>query len=156
MGGFTARPVTFARVGGQPNRTVYDQKHSTDQVPGTAVRAEGQAAVSDDAVNQAYDGLGATYDYYWSVFERDSIDGQGLAVFGCVLYGTNFDNAFYDNAGHMWFGDGDGRVLKQLTAGIDVIGHELTHRVTQHEANLTTPDSQERSMNPCQMCSGAR
>jgi Zn-dependent metalloprotease len=36
----------------------------------------------------------------------------------------------------MFFGDGDGRLLKQTTAGIDVIGHELTHGVTQNEANL--------------------
>ena len=37
----------------------------------------------------------------------------------------------------MFFGDGDGQMLTQTTAGIDVIGHELTHGVTQHEANLT-------------------
>jgi Zn-dependent metalloprotease len=36
----------------------------------------------------------------------------------------------------MFFGDGDGRILTETTAGIDVIGHELTHGVTQHEANL--------------------
>src|SRR5436305_11306478 len=36
----------------------------------------------------------------------------------------------------MFFGDGDGQALTQTTAGIDVIGHELTHGVTQHEANL--------------------
>ena len=36
----------------------------------------------------------------------------------------------------MFFGDGDGQMLTQTTAGIDVIGHELTHGVTQHEANL--------------------
>ena len=36
----------------------------------------------------------------------------------------------------MFFGDGDGSVLTQTTAGIDVIGHELTHGVTQYEANL--------------------
>jgi Zn-dependent metalloprotease len=36
----------------------------------------------------------------------------------------------------MFFGDGDGKLLTQTTAGIDVIGHELTHGVTQHEANL--------------------
>src|SRR5919198_2763674 len=36
----------------------------------------------------------------------------------------------------MFFGDGDGVLLTDTTAGIDVIGHELTHGVTQHEANL--------------------
>src|SRR3954452_10551103 len=59
-----------------------------------------------------------------------------MPLMGLVHYGTNYDNAFWDNAGHMFFGDGDGQLLTQTTAGIDVIGHELTHGVTQHEANL--------------------
>jgi Zn-dependent metalloprotease len=136
-GGFLARPVTFARVGGHPNRTIFDQQHGESQTPGSVVRSEGQADGADRAVNQAYKGLGDTYDYYWSVFQRDSIDGQGLPLQGCVHYGDKYDNAFYDGAGHMFFGDGDGRLLVETTAGIDVIGHELTHGVTQHEANLT-------------------
>ena len=136
VGGFERRPITFARIGGRANRTIYDQQHSEDQTPGRVARAEGQRASDDEAVNQAYEGLGATYDYYWSIFERDSIDGQGLPLLGMVHYGTNYDNAFWDNAGHMFFGDGDGQILTQTTAGLDVIGHELTHGVTQHEANL--------------------
>jgi Zn-dependent metalloprotease len=135
-GGRTTQVVTFARIGGQAQRTIYDQRHQMSQNPGQVARAEGQDAVSDDAVNQAYDGLGATYEYYWSNFKRDSIDGQGLPLLGLVHYSKNYDNAFWDNAGHMFFGDGDGQALTQTTAGIDVIGHELTHGVTQHEANL--------------------
>jgi Zn-dependent metalloprotease len=135
-GGRAVRPVTFARIGGQPNRTIYDQRHSEAQTPGSAVRTEGQPATDDAAVNQAYDGLGATYVYYWNTFQRDSIDGQGLPLLGLVHYGRDYDNAFWDNAGHMFFGDGDNRLLKQTTAGIDVIGHELTHGVTENEANL--------------------
>src|SRR4051794_14862299 len=134
--GRSAKPVTFARIGGRPNRTIYDQQHTEAQTPGKPARAEGQRASRDNAVNQAYDGLGATYTYYWSPFQRDSIDAQGLPLLGLVHYGENYDNAFWDGAGHMFFGDGDGRLLTQTTAGIDVIGHELTHGVTQHEANL--------------------
>jgi Zn-dependent metalloprotease len=136
MGGRSTRPVTFARIGGKPQRTIYDQDHEKAQVPGRVTRSEGQQPVGDEAINQAYDGLGATYDYYWSLFQRDSIDGQGLPLLGLVHYGREYDNAFWDNAGHMFFGDGDERLLRQTTAGIDVIGHELTHGVTQHEANL--------------------
>jgi Zn-dependent metalloprotease len=131
-----ARPVTFARIGGSPQRMIYDQDHGTSQTPGQMVRGEGQDATSDPSVNQAYDGLGATYQYYWTRYMRDSIDGQGMPLLGCVHFGSNYDNAFWDNAGHMFFGDGDGVLLTDTTAGIDVIGHELTHGVTQHEANL--------------------
>jgi Zn-dependent metalloprotease len=136
-GGFENRAVTFARIGGTAQRTIYDQKHSQTQTPGSVVRGEGQPAVADVSVNQAYDGLGDTYDFYWNVLDRDSIDGQGLPMLGLVHFGTKYDNAFWDNAGHMFFGDGDGQILLDTTAGIDVIGHELTHGVTQHEANLT-------------------
>lgn len=135
-GGRTAKPVTFARLGGKAQRTIYDQAHKEAQTPGTVARSEDQAPVADVAINEAYEGLGATYDYYWSTFKRDSIDGQGMPLLGLVHYGKNYDNAFWDNAGHMFFGDGDGKLLTQTTAGIDVIGHELTHGVTQHEANL--------------------
>jgi Zn-dependent metalloprotease len=134
-GGRSTAPVTFARIGGKPNRTIYDQDHGTSQTLGRVVRAEGQPATEDEAATQAYDGLGFTYDYYWSVFQRDSIDGQGQKLDGCVHFGDAYPNAFWD--GHaMFFGDGDGQVLTQTTAGIDVIGHELTHGVTQFEANL--------------------
>lgn len=131
------RPVTFARIGGQPQRTIYDQHDSESQTPGAVLRVEGQGPCGDQAGNQAYDGLGATYSFYWALFERDSIDGAGLPLLGLTHYGQRYDNAFWDGAGHMFFGDGDGRILTQTTAGIDVIGHELTHGVTQHEANLT-------------------
>src|SRR5438270_920698 len=93
-GAFTATAITFARVGGHVNRTIYDQHHLENQTPGTAVRAERQAPIADQAANQAYDGLGATYDYYWSVFSRDSIDGQGMPLMGCVHYGAKYNNAF--------------------------------------------------------------
>ena len=36
----------------------------------------------------------------------------------------------------MMYGDGDGKTFIPLSAGLDVIGHELTHAVTEHTANL--------------------
>ncbi len=110
-GGRNARPITFARIGGQLQRTIYDEQHSSQQTPRKVARSEGQAAVADSAINQAYDGLGATYTYYWTVFQRDSIDGQGLPLLGLVHFRHNYDNAFWDNAGHMFFGDGDGQLM---------------------------------------------
>ena len=134
-GGRTTAPVTFARIGGSPNRTIYDQDHRQNQTLGRVVRAEGQPATGDEAETEAYEGLGKTYDYFWSTFQRDSIDGQGRTLHGCVHFGTDYPNAFWD--GHaMFFGDGDGQMLTRTTAGVDVIGHELTHGVTQYEANL--------------------
>jgi Zn-dependent metalloprotease len=123
--------------GGQPRRQIFDQQHATAQAPGTLIRAEGQPPVEDDSINQAYDNFGYTYALYWDIFHRDSIDDQGMQIDGLVHFGNDYDNAFWDGAGHMFFGDGDGQYLTDTTKGIDVIGHELTHGVTQHEANLT-------------------
>ncbi|MEO8518858.1 MAG: M4 family metallopeptidase [Dermatophilaceae bacterium] len=122
--------------GGVPRRSIYDQGNSTAYEPGVLVRDEGDAAVADASVNQAYDGFGLTYRLFWDLFHRSSIDDQGMPIRGLVHYGDAYDNAFWDGAGHMFFGDGDGNLLTDTTKGVDVIGHELTHGVTQNEANL--------------------
>src|SRR5215210_1127856 len=54
IGGRLSLPITFGRIGGQPQRSIYDQEHSTRQVPGRLVRGEGQRRVADSAINQAY------------------------------------------------------------------------------------------------------
>jgi Zn-dependent metalloprotease len=116
-------------------RSIYTANHSED-LPGELLRAEGQAATKDVAVNEAYDGLGSTYDFYWDVFDRNSIDDEGLPLDATVHYGQDYDNAFW-NGERMVFGDGDGDLFNRFTISLDVIGHELTHGVTEDEAKLT-------------------
>lgn len=123
-------------MGGSPHRTIYDQKNSNAIALGTVARTEGGRAVKDPAVNEAYDGFGATYRFFWEVLGRNSIDNAGMPLLGLVHYSTDYANAFWDGQGHMFFGDGDGQLFTRLTASLDVIGHELTHGVTQFEANL--------------------
>src|SRR5947207_451002 len=123
-----------AATPGHEKRTIYDVK-GTETLPGEVVRAEGGPKGGDDAANEAYDGLGATYTFYWDVFRRDSLDDAGLPLDAVIHYGQKYDNAFRD--GHrMIFGDGDGVLFNRFTISVDVIGHELTHGVTQHESNL--------------------
>jgi Zn-dependent metalloprotease len=49
------------------------------------------------------------------------------------------DNAFWDGT-QMVYGDGDGEIFDRFTVSVDVIGHEMTHGVTQHTANLEYQD----------------
>ena len=119
---------------GQAQRTIYSAKHTTN-LPGTVVRTEGQGKTSDIEINEAYDYLGATYDLYWNAYHRNSIDDVGMPLVGIVHYGKKYDNAFWDGA-EMVFGDGDGKLFNRFTIASDVVGHELTHGVTEHEANL--------------------
>jgi Zn-dependent metalloprotease len=116
------------------DRTIYDA-HNSENLPGTLVRAEGAPAGSDVAVNQAFDGLGSTHALYAQAYGRASIDDANLPLRASVHYGTDYDNAFW-NGEQMVFGDGDGIVFGGFTASLSVIGHELTHGVTQYTANL--------------------
>jgi Zn-dependent metalloprotease len=129
-----------AAVSTNKTRTIYDAQNGSS-LPGTAVRREGDPAVTDVAVNEAYDGSGATYDLYLDIFGRNSIDGKGLKLDSTVHFQKNYDNAFWDG-NQMVYGDGDEdlppaqQLFNRFTIAIDVIGHELTHGVTQYEANL--------------------
>ena len=116
------------------HRTIYDAKH-LQLLPGTLVRAEGSPPSTDVAINEAYDGLGATFDFYLQNFHRNSIDDAGMPLIASVHYGSNYDNAFW-NSQQMVFGDGDVRLFNRFTISLDVIGHELTHGVTEHTAAL--------------------
>lgn len=118
----------------QEQRTIYDAQQ-TQILPGQLVRSEGQNPVADTAVNQAYDGLGDTFNFYFAAYQRNSIDNKGLPLKASVHFGKNYDNAFW-NGQQMVFGDGDGKIFTGFTACLEVIGHELTHGVTGSEANL--------------------
>jgi Zn-dependent metalloprotease len=119
---------------GEKRRTIYTANHS-QQLPGQRVRGEGEPPVTDVSVNEAYDGLGDTWDFFWSAYGRNSIDDEGLPLDATVHFGVGYNNAFW-NSQQMVFGDGDGRLFNRFTIALDVIGHELTHGVTEDEAQL--------------------
>ncbi|MFJ4921856.1 M4 family metallopeptidase [Streptomyces sp. NPDC088725] len=117
-----------------PERTIHDCGHRT-KLPGKKVRAEGEEPGSDATVNRAYNGLGATFELFLKAYGRHSLDGAGLPLVASVHYDEDYNNAFWDGK-QMVFGDGDGEVFLDFTLPVDVIGHELTHGITQYTANL--------------------
>jgi Zn-dependent metalloprotease len=128
--------ISARRPGGTPERTVYDAHRSHDDPPhGRRMRAEGWPATGDIAVDEAYEGLGATYDLFWEEYGRNSIDDAGVALHAYVHFGVQYGHAFWDGAG-MLFGDGDGTIIARTTKAVDVIGHELTHGVIARTAQL--------------------
>jgi Zn-dependent metalloprotease len=130
--------ATLATPAGTLRRTIYDAKGGAS-LPGDIVRSEEDPPSSDAAVNEAYDGLGATYKLYSDIYHRNSIDDRGLRLDASVHYDQDYDNAFWDGR-QMVFGDGDGVIFTGFTKAIDVIGHELTHGVTQFTCNLDYHD----------------
>jgi Zn-dependent metalloprotease len=132
--------ATFRVAVGGKDRVVYDAKNGSN-LPGTVVRKEGEGPTGDVAVNEAYDGSGVTYDLFNNEYQRNSIDGNGMRLDSTVHYRQGYDNAFWDGE-QMVYGDGDenlpaeDRLFNRFTIAIDIIGHELTHGVTQFEAKL--------------------
>ncbi|MGE6386391.1 M4 family metallopeptidase [Pseudomonas sp. NPDC078416] len=123
-----AAPLTGKR------RSIYTA-NGGETLPGTLVRGEGQPVSGDVAVDEAYDGLGATFDFFFDVFDRNSIDDAGMALDATVHFGQGYNNAFWNSA-QMVFGDGDQSLFNRFTIALDVIGHELAHGVTEDEAGL--------------------
>jgi Zn-dependent metalloprotease len=120
-------------------RDIYDCQRKSD-LPGVLIRKEGDPAIADQNGNEVYTYFGNTVDFYFQVFQRDSIDDQGMIVIGSIHYDdadhpAGFDNALWDGS-EMIFGDGDGVMFVSFTKSLDVIGHELTHGVTQYTAAL--------------------
>ena len=99
------------------------------------VRDEDDGPTGDPAVDEAFDGFGATWDFWQDVFSRDSIDDENMPLRGVVHFGEEYPNAFWDGR-RMAFGDGDGELFLRFTKSLDVIGHELGHGVIEDEAAL--------------------
>lgn len=119
---------------GQPRRSIHDAQQQM-QLPGVLARIEGQGPAADEAVDEAYEALGMTHQFFWQVFGRDSIDNHGFPLVGTVHYGVGYENAFW-NGVQMVFGDGDGELFNRFTRALDVVAHELAHGITESEAGL--------------------
>jgi len=115
-----------------PKITVYNCKH-TQTLPGASITSPG--ASKDTTVKRAFGETTLVAQFYKQVFKRNSIDNAGMTMMSSVHYGKNFNNAMW-NGSQMVYGDGDGKLFVDFTNGNDVIGHELTHGVTQHTLQL--------------------
>jgi thermolysin len=102
----------------------------TDNVWGTGTNSD-----EDSAGVDAHFGAAKTWDYYLAVHNRRGIDGNGYTMQNRVHYGNRYNNAFW-NGSLMTYGDGDGTTFTSLVS-IDVVGHEITHGLTERTANLT-------------------
>jgi thermolysin metallopeptidase-like protein/emfourin len=109
--------------------------HSSSALPGALVRSPGDDPTGDLAVDEAAEGVAASLALFSEVYGRDSYDDAGATVWATVHYQRNYDNAFW-NGQQLVFGDGDGRTFDRFTKPVDVLGHELTHAVTEHTAGL--------------------
>lgn len=117
-------------------------------LPGILYTSSQDPPYTQDAdVVACMEGLRTTYDFYKTVFKRNSIDDNGLQLEASIHYSIRYDNAVWESESRqMIFGDGDGNtrfghfkgIFKpgSMVNSLDVIAHELTHGVIQHTADL--------------------
>ncbi|MFT5823189.1 MAG: Zn-dependent metalloprotease/chitodextrinase [Crocinitomix sp.] len=87
----------------------------------------------DEVATDAHWGSEMTYDYYFDIHGRNSIDNAGFQLNSYVHYDAAYDNAFWDGS-RMTYGDGN--VSFSPLTSIDVAGHEVTHGLTSNTAGL--------------------
>ena len=130
---FGSMVLNFNQIHTALERKIYDnQNDSTIELPGSNLaRSEGDPITDIADVDQAYDFLGDTYDFYFDEHGRDSIDDNGMTIIATVRYcysSCPLKNAYW-NGTQMLYGDG-------LTTADDIAAHEFTHGVTQNESHL--------------------
>lgn len=91
--------------------------------------------------------MAGTWDFFYETYGRNGIngsggpslysaaDGSGGMITGRARYNRNYNNAFW-SSNYLALGGGDGRSYTTFSS-IDIVAHEMTHGVTQYEANLT-------------------
>ena len=117
-----------------PKVTVFNCKHGST-LPGVPVGAPG----NDATTKRAFAETAAVAAFYEQLFGRNSVDGAGKTLMSSVHFSVRYNNAFW-NGTQMVYGDGDGDIFLDFTKASDVIGHELTHGVTQFSAQLEYSD----------------
>jgi len=122
--------LTLAAAAVHPAVNVFDCRHGTT-LPGTPVA--NPARSSDGTAKRAFVETTAVAEFYHLLFGRNSLDGAGMTLISSVHYSVNYNNAFWSGT-QMTYGDGDGKMFLDFTKSNDVIGHELTHGVTQFSA----------------------
>lgn len=84
--------------------------------------------------NQAHYAAEQTHAYYLQKHNRNSFNNTGGIIKSYVSYSSNYVNAFW-NGSVMTYGDGNGTTYGPLIT-LDIVGHEITHGVTEYSANL--------------------
>ncbi|QXD14199.1 M4 family metallopeptidase [Rhodocaloribacter litoris] len=108
----------------------------SEQNPPVVVTSPNNAWTDPSAVS-AHVNQERAYRYYKDVHGRNAIDGQDqplVSVIRVTQGGQPMDNAFW-NGRIMAYGDGD-QIFTPLAGALDVAGHEMSHGVIQHTANL--------------------
>jgi Zn-dependent metalloprotease len=111
----------------------YQNVHFTDN-DNNWTTAEHANSFFDNAAQDAHWGAEMTYDFWLTVFNRNSFDDNNSQIKSYVHYqqtSASLSNAFWNGA-FMSYGDGSSKPFTP----IDICGHEIGHAVCQYTAAL--------------------
>lgn len=123
----------YAETHSALDRQIRDSNNTTNW-PGTLVRSEGDPASGIADVDNGYLFIGQAYNWYNNLHGRDSYDGAGSTLNFTVRYCPNSTNCPWGNA--QWVSGSQRMRFGQGYTTDDVVGHELTHGVTDFTSDL--------------------
>ena len=127
-----ATGMNASAIATAPSVLVFDCKNG-NVLPGSPISNPGTS--SDGSAQRAFKETTAVVDFYKSVFGRNSLDNAGMSLLSSIHFSVNYNNAGWTGS-QMKYGDGDGNIFIDFTKSNDVIGHELTHGVTQFSSGF--------------------
>ena len=137
----TASGSGYQMVSADGRLTTYDARNR-NRLPGTlgtdgddlwdatGTKSPGQAALVD-----AHFYANVTDTYYMGVHSFNWTDYYAQGIVSSAHLQRNYANAYW-NGEQMAYGDGDGVEFRELSGDLDVVGHELSHGVTEATSNL--------------------
>ncbi|MCP4709235.1 MAG: PKD domain-containing protein, partial [Planctomycetes bacterium] len=136
--------LNFSQIHNALYREVYNNNNDPASPGTTPARIEDGGAIADSEVNNAYDYSGDMYNFYRTehgrfgiddIYSTDNIDPPAMNMTSRVRYcpdpgpcPPDYQNAFWDGL-QVAYGNG-------FASADDVVGHEFTHGVTEHESKL--------------------
>jgi bacillolysin len=140
----TVSGTSHQMISADGRQATYDAQNK-NQLPGTlfvdpegdgAWNLAGRTSPGQPAGVDAHYYADVTDNYYLDIFSRNSLDDEGMRMVSTAHFSKNYNNAFW-NGQQVTYGDGDGTVtFRELSGGLDVVTHELTHGVTEFTSGL--------------------
>jgi len=137
----TSSSGSYQMVSADGRQTTYDSKNR-NKLPGTLAtdsdddwNTPGRASPGQAALVDAQFYANVTDDYYLGVHNFDWLDHYPQGMVSSAHVQRNYANAYW-NGEQMAYGDGDGVEFRELSGDLDVVGHELSHGVTDATSDL--------------------
>ena len=131
----------YQMVSSDGRQKTYDAKNR-NSLPGTLATDSddnwnllGSTSPAQQAMVDAQFYARVTDNYYLTTHDFDWVTHYPQGMVSSVHLQRNYNNAYW-NGTQMAYGDGDGTSFINLSGDLDVVGHELSHGVTEATSNL--------------------